>query len=355
MLHSVLPKPDVLIAGAGIIGLSLALELDARGAKVVVLERDTALAHASSRAAGMLAQNDPHNRPELGSLSALSIQLYPDFLARIKKLGDAEVPLHTTHALQALDDKRVTSLDPLSAEELRGHAPFLAPGDLQFGRLLEHSLDPRELCAALLLAVRASGVVLHEGTTFESVAEREAGGLCVKTSRGDISPGKMIHTQGPWAGAPVRPVKGQMLLVKLPPSLPLREVVRGAGIYIVPRTSGERAGCAVIGASVEHAGFDEQTNAATEASLRARAALLLPALGDAATAPTISTWAGLRPGTPDDLPLLGSLAAEHQFIAAGHYRNGILLAPATARVMADVVEGKSPELSLQAFAPARFS
>ena len=145
------------------------------------------------------------------------------------------------------------------------------------------------------------------------------------------------------------PRKGQMLAVSLPASLPMQVVVRTPDIYIVPRTTGPAAGRAVIGATVEDAGFDKTVHTSDIASLKAEASKLLPEIAEAIE---VESWAGLRPGSSDGLPLLGQVE-ESIFIAAGHYRNGILLAPATARVMAQLLSGEGAQIDLSAFSPDR--
>ena len=140
-----------------------------------------------------------------------------------------------------------------------------------------------------------------------------------------------------------------MLAVSLPPSLPLHSVVRTPDIYIVPRTSGPNAGRAIIGATVEDAGFDKTLHPADIARLHSLAAALLPPLADARQ---LEAWAGLRPATPDGLPLLGALPTHpNYFIATGHYRDGILLAPATAHVMAKLLSGVAPSIDLIPYFP----
>jgi glycine oxidase len=142
-----------------------------------------------------------------------------------------------------------------------------------------------------------------------------------------------------------------MLAVAIPSTLSLPLVVRTRGMYIVPRTTGPNAGRAIIGATIEDVGFDKIVHLADIAHLRALAADLLPAL---AHAPQLEVWAGLRPSTPDELPFLGPVPdARNQFIAAGHYRNGILLAPATAHVMAQLLTGEPTDIDLSAYSPIR--
>jgi len=316
----------VLIAGAGIIGLSIALELHSRGARVLVLERDTALAHASTAAAGMLAVHDPHNPPPLLPFAQLSAQLYPAWLKRLEQLSGIAVPFHTNTTLQYYQNGIID-------------------------RLAEHSVDPRQLATAVLAAVRASGIELRERCEFHSASAPTAPVIIYAT--GAWAPSELSHGHT----LPVRPRKGQMLRVQLPPALHgLREVHRSDAIYIVPRTLGPQAGSALIGATVEDAGFDTSTHPRDLTHLRSLAAGLLPALASENDAPQLEAWAGLRPHTPDRLPLLGPLEpGSSHFLATGHYRDGILLAPATAVLLADLVEGKPPALDLAPFAPSRFS
>jgi glycine oxidase len=142
-----------------------------------------------------------------------------------------------------------------------------------------------------------------------------------------------------------------MLAIAIPPTLSLPLVVRTHGMYIVPRTTGPNAGRAIIGATIEDAGFDKIVHTADIAHLRDLAAALLPALADA---PQLEVWAGLRPSTPDGLPFLGrSDDHRNQFVAAGHYRNGILLAPATAHVMAQMISNQPTAIDLSDYSPNR--
>jgi glycine oxidase len=151
-----------------------------------------------------------------------------------------------------------------------------------------------------------------------------------------------------------------MLRVQLPPALHgLHEVYRSDAIYIVPRTLGPQAGTALIGATIEDAGFDTSTHTRDLTHLRTLAATLLPTLASEKDAPQLEAWAGLRPHTPDRLPLLGPLEglpaqSIRHFVATGHYRNGILLAPATAILLTDLIEGKPPTLDITPFSPTRF-
>jgi glycine oxidase len=382
---------DICVAGAGIIGLSLALELHHRGARVIVVEGNAPLLEASTAAAGMLAAEDPENPPQLLEMSRRSLALYPQFLSRIEQLGGLAVPFQTSLTLQQHDQahrtQAVTSIDdidatlPLDIEEK--FSRLLVPRTAQLDRfqlLHEHSIDPRQLAPALLAAVRAAGIQILTGYPVRSTRSTPSSVL-IETATSTIEAAYFVDCSGAWTRDrsidPVRPsderahfparepafsvvpIKGQMLAVAIPPQLPLDLTLRTPHFYIVPRLLGPNAGRAIIGATVEDAGFDKTVHAAAIASLHAQAAALVPAL---AGARVLETWAGLRPATADRLPLLGPHPTQaRHFVAAGHYRNGILLAPATAQVMADLVlnpsddrHSGSPALDLTAFSPARF-
>ena len=297
------------------IGLSIALELHRRGIPVSVIDSGKALQQASLAAAGMLAVEDPHNPSQIREISRYSRSLYPAFLAHIEALSGLRVPLQTEVCMQY----------------------FPNGGSL---RLDETSIDPRQLSAALLGAAGSAGIEIHED--------------CSEPWTDQLEGRQFVLAAGAWSGMPVQPRKGQMLRVALPPTLrDLREVHRAEHIYIVPRTQGPQAGSALLGATVENAGFDRTVRESDLKLLRALAAELLPALASELEAPTLESWAGLRPATPDALPVLGAM--EGAIYATGHYRNGILLAPATAAVIADEIEGKEPAVDISAFSPQRFS
>ncbi len=345
---------DICIAGGGIIGLSLALELHRRGLSVTILDRGQPLSEASTAAAGMLAAGDPENPAPLRQLSDLSLSLYPAFLDRLHELSGIRIPFHTGKTLQS---HLTASADTLSPEALTQILPQLTPNDRHFTLIDEHSLDPRNLAAALLAAVQATTIDLRANTKVLA-AQSVDKAVEVHTVSGILHAAQFINCAGAWAthssltpDIAVVPKKGQMLAVSLPSSLPLHLVVRTHDIYIVPRTTGPLAGRAIIGATIEDAAFDKTIHSSDIAHLRSLAASLLPALAEATQ---LEAWAGLRPATVDGLPFLGALPdRDHQFVAAGHYRNGILLAPATAQVMAQLLTGEPPFIDLTSFSPAR--
>lgn len=330
-------SPDVVIAGAGLVGLACALECERRGLRTVVLERDRAMQQASWAAAGMLAAHDPGNPPAMAALAQHSLALYPTFLEHISALGSITVPFETEWTLEQTGGAQDEALLPA----------LKASG---FHNMREYSLDPRKLAAALLAAVHASRITLLENSPVRSTTESNSS-VTVQSAHGIVSCGSFVDCTGAWSAAPVRPAKGQMLRVHAPGLLHSAThgnmVVRTDDIYLVPRLDGS----VVIGATVEDAGFDKSVQEIDLKALTERAAGLIPGIAEAAR---IESWAGLRPDTPDHLPLLGR-AGEHRFIAAGHFRNGVLLAPATAHIVGQLLVGEQPEVDLTAFLPGRFA
>ena len=349
--------PDICIAGAGIIGLSLAIELQHRGVRVSVLDQTVPLAEASIAAAGMLAAADPANPAQLRALAELSLSLYPDLLDRIHVLSGVRVPFQTHTTLQAVQPRSRGASPELTPQDLANLLPALVPGDQRFILLDEHSLDPRQLAPALLAAVRATSIDLRPNMPVLSTRSID-NAIEIRTPAEVLHAARFVDCTGAWASATshlpniqVAPKKGQMLSVSLPASLPLELVVRTPDIYIVPRTSGPNTGRAIVGATIEDAGFDKTVHPSDIARLRSLAAALLPPLADA---PQLQAWAGLRPATPDGLPLLGTLPNQpNHLLATGHYRDGILLAPATAHVMAQLLSSEAPSIDLKPFSPAR--
>jgi glycine oxidase len=347
---------DVVIIGAGIIGLSLAISLRKQGLQVLVVERGEPGREASSAAAGMLVGSGTEMPPLLMPLAGDSARLYSEFVHELEDESGLKVDLrdHGTILLgnqaefpreaQPLGTEELTSLDPAISEiDIRNVAVSYLP---------ERSVDPRLLVTAALKAARHRGVDISSGSKVEDLLiEREC--ICgVRTAQTSYSSKIVVNCAGAWAGEigpqqfPVRPVKGQMLAVIGGPAL--KHVIRGEEVYLVPRSDGR----IVIGSTLEDAGFNKQTHAdAIEKMFRA-ATELVPEFSKSRRH---EDWAGLRPGTPDDLPILGETATRGYFIASGHYRDGILLAPITAQVMTDIILSRTLAHDLSAFAPSRFS
>jgi glycine oxidase len=220
--------------------------------------------------------------------------------------------------------------------------------------LHERCVDPRHVTSAAIAVLRKHrSIKFSSGDQVLSVELADGKAVGVLTNKTRFGGGIVVNCAGAWAGQtgphafPTRPVKGQMLCVVTPKKELLRHVVRTPDVYLIPRSDGRL----LIGATVEEAGFDKQTHPETIATLRRAALDLVPEL---ANARFVSAWAGLRPGTPDGLPILGATSTPGYFVATGHFRDGILLAPVTARVMAQVISGRTAELDLRAFAAARF-
>lgn len=339
---------DVIISGAGIIGVSLALELRERGASVLVLDRGEPGRESSSAAAGMLAATDPETPEKLQPLTYMSARLYPQFVEKLECLSSRRTDFRRG-AIALLSN---TPVPPehrlLSSAELKELEPALNPGKLVAAIVeSENSVDPDLLMQAALGAARAAGIELRSQTAVRQM--RSSGSQIEVLAGADRFPAfAAVNCQGAWSGAPVRPRKGQMLYLQPQEPGLLERVLRTPGVYLVPRSSGK----VLVGATVEDVGFDKTVEPEVIRDLHQAAVKFIPQL---ASAPVISSWAGLRPGTPDDLPILGQTETPGVFIASGHFRNGILLAPVTARIMADLIAGEAPEVDISDFPPARFA
>jgi glycine oxidase len=234
----------------------------------------------------------------------------------------------------------------LSVAELQRLEPSLrASGNSAFF-VQEDSVDPYLLMQAALAAARKLGVEIRANTAVTELRARD-NAITVVAGADTFSAFSAVDCRGAWSAAPVRPRKGQMLYVQ-PRSGVLQHVLRAPEVYVVPRSSGK----ILIGATVEDVGFDKSVDPSTIQQLLNAATNYIPGL---ASAPITQSWAGLRPGTPDDLPIIGPTDMRHVFVATGHFRNGILLAPITARIMAEMVHGRPSPLDIGAFSPERFS
>jgi glycine oxidase len=342
---------DVVIIGAGIIGLSLAISLRKQGLRVLVVERGEPGREASYAAAGMLVGSGTEMPFALKPLAQESARMYPEFAHELEDESGLKVDLREQGTILV---SRVPdfpdSAEPISRERLQSLEPELIVAS-SVAYISERSVDPRALTGAALKAARHRGVDISSGTEVKSLltsGDRVSG---VQTDKTSYSAGIVVNCAGAWAGciagrkSPVRPVKGQMLAVVGGP--PLQHVVRADEVYFVPRSDGR----IVIGSTLEDVGYNKQTDVNTIQRLLHAAHALLPGL---AKAKVHDDWAGLRPGTPDELPILGETQTRGYFIASGHYRDGILLAPITAAIMTDLIIGKPTSHDLTPFSPARF-
>ncbi|MBV9333961.1 MAG: glycine oxidase ThiO, partial [Candidatus Eremiobacteraeota bacterium] len=357
---------DVIVAGAGLIGLSIAFELAQRGAAVRVYDRAEPARAASWAGAGMLAPYTERITDEsLLAFCAESLREYPDFVARVRDASGIDAHLRLDGVFYAAFEsgeidslarhandlqKRGVRCEMLDRNAVLTAEPWL--GAALTGGLLKHDeghVDNRRLGRALAAACQARGVRIEQSFSMEieSDARRVLG---VRTDRGFNGAKAVVNACGAWAAQlrgvpascvpPIEPVKGQMIALNVPTGF-VRRATWVPGAYLVPRDDGRL----LIGATVESKGFDERVTGEGVHELLHAALNAAPALGSF----TITeSWAGLRPGTPDGLPVLGTTELDGFLLATGHYRNGILLAPATARFVADAVE-RGPNSALESF------
>ena len=380
-------RPDVIIIGAGIIGLSVAWQACRRGLAVTVLERGEAGRGTSHVAAGMLAPvaeaefgEDGRRLLELGLRSA---DLWPAFAAELQAAAGVGVGLMRTGTLLvARDEDEARELDRQAAfrdslglatsrlrpSEAREREPALAPTmRLALEASDDHSVDPRLVLAALRQACLQAGVELRERTPVLRLALDAAGRQLAGVelqgadgSRRSLAAPRAVIAAGAWSGqldglpaaarVPVRPVKGQIVRLRDPagPGL-LRRVVRFGGGYLVPRADGRY----VLGATVEERGFELRPAVGGTYELLRDAHETVPGVSELEIE---ELCVGLRPGTPDNVPVIGHGSLEGLIWATGHHRNGILLAPLTAALVVDMLAGEGPvDPLLPACSPRRFT
>ena len=367
---------DVVIVGGGIIGGSIAFELSRRNLRVAVLDRQELMHEASWAAAGMLspAPDCPAAIP-LVPLGRASLALYPQFVASIEESSDMRTGYRTDGTLEVLfhgDAERELSTlvalhhglglacEPLRLEEAGEMEPALGRDARAAALLLdEASVDSRDLNAALLAATKTAGVTLCPGVEVISLVKDGKRCAGVKTADGGaFSAGQVVMAAGCWTSrlpeaapyAPTRPVRGQLAALRHT-GKPIRHVLRSERGYIVPRDHASPQKL-VVGSTLENTGYEKRITPGGLEKIFCAVNELAPEL---ASAEILETWCGLRPGTPDQLPILGPTGMEGLLMATGHYRNGILLAPVTAKLIAEWITERRTSLNWEDFSPLRFA
>lgn len=367
---------DVAIVGGGVIGLSIARELALRGLRnVTVIERGEFGKEASWAAGGILAPQVEADRPdEFFKLACASRDLYPAFARTLEDETGIDVQLDQTgtlylgfteddeHEMRRRFDWQTSTgfrVDWLNNKDAKRLEPNISPNVRCALRFPEDwQVENRRLIDALLASNRRLGVRLIPNTEISSVRIESGRVTGIESSKTFIDTATVVIAAGAWASiigtsatnssaVQIEPVRGQMLCFQTEPMF-ARHVIYSSRGYLVPRHNGRL----LAGSTTEHVGFDKRVTDEGTASIKSMAFEIAPGLECAALA---GSWAGFRPHAPDDLPVIGPAAdIDGLFYATGHYRNGILLAPITAKIMADAMVGEASSSRLESFSPGRF-
>jgi len=339
-------KPSVVVLGAGVSGLGAALALLRRGHAVTLLERGKVGAESSWAGGGILSPLLPWDYPAaLSALALRSMAAYPGWVADVEAQSGRSAEYWRCGML-VLDEPRPDgALAWCAAHGLTAQRRPTQAGDSLWLPDIAQVRNPR-LVAALREAVVRLGGVVRTHSAAEAVATRAGRMAAVRTARASYRADRFVVATGAWAGIAlpdlagvphIRPIRGQMLLFKQAPGM-LDTILYRKGLYLIPR----RDGHVLVGSTLEDAGFDKATDDATRRRLHDEAAELLPAL--AGQVP-VRHWAGLRPGSPDNIPVIDRHPDfDNVFVNAGHYRYGVTMAPASAELLADLMEGNAPAL-----------
>jgi len=364
-------KFDAAIAGGGIIGGAIALELARAGLHVAVFDRQQPGQEASWASAGIISPA-PESPAMIVTvpLAKASAALYPEFVAQVEEISGRSVGFRakgTVEALFSRDTKAELSTiialhhglglkaEPLRAEDARELEPALSEEvEAAVLRPEEASVDNRLLTAAVLEAAQRSGAEIFSGNGAKAIWREgnRCAGLVLQNEKVEakwtiIAAGCFSATiEGIAPYAPVRPAKGQMVALRAD-DLQMERVLWSEKIYLVPRNDGR----ILAGATVEYAGFDKRTTAGGIEKVLSAAIDLAPGLADARIE---ETWAGLRPDTPDHLPILGTTDLDGLMLATGHFRSGILLTPVTARLVREWITEQRVSVEWDRFSPLRF-
>jgi glycine oxidase len=362
---------DVAIAGAGLIGSSIAFELAQAGLKVAIFDRGEPGREASWASAGILSPAP--ESPAMISMVPLakaSMNLYPALVANVEEISGEKVgfrpkgtidvffskdAIPDLSTLIALHHGMGLKAEPLRPEDARELEPSLS-SELEAAALRpeEASIDNRALTHAMLSAAKKSGVEVFAGSDVTGIAQDSERCTGLKLGNETVSAKWTVIAAGCFSAdidgvkdfAPVRPAKGQMVSLRAD-GLKIERVIWGEKIYIVPRNDGR----ILAGATVEYVGFDKQVTAGGIEKILSAAIEVIP---EFANAHIEETWAGLRPDSPDHLPILGPTDIDGLVIATGHFRSGVLLTPITARLVRQWITERSVELDWERLSPMRF-
>ncbi|NHN31367.1 glycine oxidase ThiO [Paenibacillus agricola] len=359
---------SAIIVGGGIIGCSIAWELARSGIRCTIIDKGALNQEASTAAAGMLgAQVETHQPGAFYELCRLSQRLYRDWSDEVHRISGISMQYIEGGILRAAFDQEdeqellgrlpwIQNAEWLSAADMLALESGLSPhirGGLRLAQ--DHQVHPVHLAEALQAALRKLGCAIREWTPVHSLIERQGRIEGVRTAEGVLFADHVIVSAGAWGSAltepfgielPLFPVKGQCISVRTETPA-IHSTVFTKSCYIVPKLDGSLT----IGATQEEAGFNKQCHISSISELHAKATELVPQL---AKAEFIRTWAGLRPGTRDGMPIMGYLTQLPGLVLAmGHYRNGILLAPATGRLIRQLLLNERADLDLAPFSPDR--
>jgi glycine oxidase len=362
---------DVAIAGAGIIGASIAFELAQAGLKVALFDRNEPGREASWASAGILSPAP--ESPAMISMVPLakaSMDLYPALVANVEEISGEKVGFRPKGTIDVFFGKDAVSdlstlialhhgmglkAEPLRPEDARELEPSLSPElEAAARRPDEASIDNRAFTRALLSAAKKSGVEIVTGAAVTGIAKEAGRCTGLKVGNETVSAKWTVIAAGCFSAeiegvkefAPVRPAKGQMVSLRAD-GLKVERVIWGEKIYIVPRDDGR----ILAGATVEYVGFDKQVTAGGIEKVLSAAMEVIP---EFANARIEETWAGLRPDSPDHLPIIGPTDVEGLVIATGHFRSGVLLTPITARLVRQWITERSVGLDWERLSPMRF-
>ena len=366
-------QPDIVLIGGGVVGLTTALQLAERGVSVTLLDRQSVGREASWAGAGMLPPGNPANAttPE-ARLRSYSHSLWPEFAASLTDRTGIDTGYHVCGAIEVSSMETQHEfrqhclhwraegirVESISADEVHRRVADLN-GRFDGGIYLPDFAqvrNPRYLQALKAACLQRGVEILEHVQGIECHLESDRISE-VRIAGRILHSDKVCFTAGAWSASllqplgfriPIKPVRGQIVQLQLP-AQPFRCVIEMGRRYLVPR----RDGLILVGSTEEDVGFAKHTTTEGVSGLLEFAKSLVPSL---AHAEVVMTWAGLRPGSPDELPLLGAVPGlSNAFIGAGHFRSGLQMSPATGRILADLLLDREPEISLEGLTPDRFS